>query len=56
MAKSIVTAAPVNTLLDTSKVVRYLCMSRQSPKIRTLTDTMPRSMDSIVEREKGMMF
>ena len=55
MAELVVTAAPVNTLLDTSKVVRYLRMSRQSPKIRTLTDTMPMSVDNIVEGEESKM-
>ena len=56
MAEPVVTAAPVNTLLDTSKVVRYSRVSKQSPKIRTLTDTMPISVDKIVEGEEGKMF
>ena len=49
-------AAPVNTLLYTSKVVRYSRISRQSPKIRTLTDTMPMAVYTIVEGEKGKIF
>ena len=56
MAGPVVTATPVNTLLDTPKVVRYSRMSRQSPKIRTLTNTMPMSVDKIVEGGEGKMF
>ena len=55
-AELVVIAAPVHTLLDTSKVVRYSRVSRQSSKIRTLTDTMPISVDKIVEGEEGKMF
>ena len=56
LTEPVVTAAPVNTLLDTSKVVRYSRMSRQSPKIRTLTDTMSMSVDKVVEGEECKIF
>ena len=51
-----VNVAPVNTLLDTLKVIRYSRVSKQSPKIRTLTDTMQMSVDNIVEGEEGKVF
>ena len=53
MTEPVVTAAPVKASVDTLKVVHYSCMSRQSHKIRTLTDTMPMSVDKIVEGEEG---
>ena len=56
MTEPVVTAAPVKASVDTLKVVHYSCMSRQSHKIRTLTDAMPMSVDTIVDREEGQMF
>ena len=56
MTEPVVTAAPVKTLLDTLKVVRYSRVSNQSPKIRILTDTMPVAVDKIVEGGEGKMF
>ena len=56
MAKTVALVAPVNTSLDPSKVVRYLRVSKQSPKIRTLKDTVPISVDKIVEEDEGKMF
>ena len=56
MAEPVVTVAPVNTLLDTSKVVRYVRISRQSLKIRTLTITLPVPVDKTVEGEDRKMF
>ena len=55
MAEPVVTAAQVSTLLDTLKVVHYLCMSRQSPKIRTLAGTVLMSVDNIAEEEEDKM-
>ena len=56
VAKTVALMAPVNTSLDPSKIVRYSRASKQSPKIRTLKDTVPISVDKIVEEEEGKMF
>ena len=53
MPEPVVTVAPDKAFLDPSKAARSLCMPRQSPKIRTLTDTPTMSVDKIVEEEEG---
>ena len=56
MPRPVIIAAPERAILDEPKVACSLCMPRQPVKTRTLTDTLPVSVDKIVEGEEGKIF
>ena len=56
MTEPVITVAPDKAFLDPSKIVRSARISRQSPKIRILTDILWMSVDRSAEREEGKIF